>query len=149
MSIAAAEVAEVLGGPQILGREVRNARDLDALIREGVPKPALERLVWLFAEPFANSGENLRVALRNKIVPRATYQRVERFNLQVSETTERLARLYALASTAFADPHRTARFMMSPHPELGGRAPFDVALTEVGGREVEEVIERGLHGLPA
>ena len=28
-------------------------------------------------------------------------------------------------------------------------ARSDSALTEVGGREVEEVIERGLHGLPA
>ena len=80
---------------------------------------------------------------------RATYRRVQRFNLQVSETTERLARLYALAATAFADDGAAARFMLTPHPELDDRAPFDVALTEVGGREVEEVIERGLHGLPA
>ena len=67
----------------------------------------------------------------------------------MSETTERLARLYALAATAFADCGATARFMLTPHPELDDRAPFDVALTEVGGRAVEEVIERGLHGLPA
>ena len=134
---------------RILGRRVQDGRDLDALVREGVPKPALERLVSLLAEPMSGDGKDLRVRLRNKIVPRATYQRVERFNLQVSETTERLARLYALASHAFSDPSAAARFMMTPHPELSGRTPFDVALTEVGGREVEEVIERGLHGLPA
>ncbi len=63
--------------------------------------------------------------------------------------TERLARLYALAAQAFGSPPAAARFMMTPHPELSGRTPFDVALTGVGGREVEEVIERGLHGLPA
>ncbi|MYF71621.1 MAG: DUF2384 domain-containing protein, partial [Proteobacteria bacterium] len=40
-------------------------------------------------------------------------------------------------------------FLAGAHPELGDRAPFEVALTEIGGREVEEVIERGLHGLPA
>lgn len=34
-------------------------------------------------------------------------------------------------------------------PELNNRVPLEVALTEVGGREVEKVIERGLHGLPA
>ena len=139
----------MLGGRRILGRRVQDGRDLDALVREGVPKPALERLVSLLAEPMSGDGKDLRVRLRNKIVPRATYQRVERFNLQVSETTERLARLYALASHAFSDPSAAARFMMTPHPVLSGRTPFDVALTEVGGREVEEVIERGLHGLPA
>jgi putative toxin-antitoxin system antitoxin component (TIGR02293 family) len=87
--------------------------------------------------------------LRNKIVPRATYQRVDRFNLQVGETTERLARLYALALSVFENRAAAARFLMNPHPELDDRTPFDVALTEIGGREVEEVIERGLHGLPA
>ena len=149
MGIPAAEVAIVLGGRRILGRRVQDGRDLDELVREGVPKPALERLVSLLAEPMSGDGTTLRIRLRNKIVPRATYQRVERFNLQVSETTERLARLYALASQAFGKPAAAARFMMTPHPELSGRTPFDVALTEVGGREVEEVIERGLHGLPA
>ena len=39
---------------------------------------------------------DLTAQLRNKIVPRATYQRAKRLNLQVSETTEHLARLYAL-----------------------------------------------------
>jgi uncharacterized protein (DUF2384 family) len=38
---------------------------------------------------------------------------------------------------------------MTPHPELENRPPFDVALTETGGRLVEEVIEQALHGLPA
>lgn len=73
----------------------------------------------------------------------------ERLNPQVSETTARLARLYMLAFSVFEDCDATARFLTSAHPELEGRAPFDVALTEVGGRKVEEIIERGLHGLPA
>ena len=149
MSVAATEVAAVLGGRRVLGRRIRHGRDLEELIREGVPKPALERLVALLAEPYGSGGRDLRAGLRNRIVSRATYQRVVRFNLQVSETTERLARLYALAAAAFADRSAAARFMLTPHPELDDRTPFDVALTEVGGREVEEVIERGLHGLPA
>ena len=149
MSVAATEVAAVLGGQRLLGRRIRHTRDLEDLIREGVPKPALERLVALLAVPGGRDGRDHGAGLRNRIVSRATYQRAERFNLQVSETTERLARLYALAASAFSDGGAAARFMLTPHPELGDRAPFDVALTEVGGREVEEVIERGLHGLPA
>ena len=60
-----------------------------------------------------------------------------------------MARLYAMALSAFEDSDAAARFLTTPHDELEGRTPFDVALTEIGGREVEEVIERGLHGLPA
>ena len=147
MSVDAATIAGVLGGSDILGRPIRDMRDLEDAVRTGIPKPALDRLITTItsAEQASDSG----VRLRNKIVPRATYQRVERFNLQVSETTERIARLYALALSAFQDPDAAARFMVHRHPELGDRTPFDTALTEVGGREVEEIIERGLHGLPA
>jgi putative toxin-antitoxin system antitoxin component (TIGR02293 family) len=122
-------------------------RDLDSVVREGMPKVALDRL--LAALVAGQTGADLTVRLRNKIVPRATYQRVDRFNLQVGETTERLARLYALALSVFDDPAAATRFLLTPHPELENRAPFDAALTEIGGREVEEIIERGLHGLPA
>lgn len=147
MSVPAEEIVAVLGGRRALGRTVRTTRDLERLILEGMPKTALDRLIATLAR--GQSGEDLRVQLRNKIVPRATYQRVDRFNLQVGETTERVARLYTLALSIFEDPAAAARFLLSPHPELEGRAPFDVALTEIGGREVEEVIERGRHGLPA
>ncbi len=60
-----------------------------------------------------------------------------------SETAERIARLYAMTLAAFRDPGAAVRFMMRPHPELNGRAPFDATLTEAGGREVEEIIDRG------
>lgn len=122
-------------------------RELEGIVRAGIPKGALDAFIARLtsSQPTADAT----VQLRNKIVPRATYQRVARLNLQVSETTERLARLYALALAVFEDPGTAARFLMTEHPELDGRIPFDVALTEIGGREVEEVIARGLHGLPA
>ncbi len=147
MSVAAKQIADVLGGRRTLGRDVNSMRELEHLVRDGIPKPALDQFMNVLTEP--GLGPDLTVRLRNKIVPRATYQRAARLNLQVSETTERLARLYALVLSVFDDASRAQQFLMSPHPELQGRAPFDVALTEVGGRSVEEVIERGLHGLPA
>ena len=146
MSVAAEQIANVLGGRRVLGRRVSTMRELDDLVRDGLPKQALDTLIDALGE--SKYGE-FAIQLRNKIVPRATYNRVDRFNLQVSETTERMARLYAMALSVFDDPAAAARFMANPHPELEDRAPFDAALTEIGGREVEEVIERGLHGLPA
>lgn len=146
MNIPADQIADVLGGRQALGRRVKNMRELDDIVREGMPKTALDTFITRIGpKPY----REMAVRLRNKIVPRATYQRVDRFNQQVSETTERLARLYALALSVFEDRTAAIQFMMSEHPELEGRAPFEVALTEIGGREVEEIMERGLHGLPA
>jgi putative toxin-antitoxin system antitoxin component (TIGR02293 family) len=146
MNVPAEKIAEVLGGRRVLGRSVHSMRELDAIVREGMPKSALDRFIAFLT---ASNRSTETVQLRNKIVSRATYQRVDRFNVQVGETTERLARLYALALSVFEDRDAAKRFLMNPHPELDGRTPFDVALTEIGGREVEEVIERGLHGLPA
>ena len=131
----------------MLGQPVCSLRDLDDIVRRGMPKSALDAVIEHLATPHKREGTKAR--LRNSVVPRATYQRMQRLNLQASETTERLARLYALALSAFEDRHAAARFMTTPHDELEGRTPFNVALTEIGGREVEEVIERGLHGLPA
>ena len=147
MSVPANTIAEVLGGRRVLGRSVKSMRELEGIVREGMPKTALDVLIATLAAP--RNGPDLGISLRNKIVPRATYRRVDRFNLQVSETTERLARLYALALSIFENGAAATHFLMTPHPELEDRTPFDVALTEIGGREVEEIIERGLHGLPA
>jgi putative toxin-antitoxin system antitoxin component (TIGR02293 family) len=147
MSVPAEKIARVLGGRRVLGSSIRTMRELEAMVSKGVPKRALDTLLDALAA--SDPSTDLVVKLRNKVVPRATYQRVDRFNLQVSETTERLARLYAFVLDVFEDREAATRFMMTPHPELDDRAPFDVALTEVGGREVEEIIERGLHGLPA
>lgn len=146
MSVSAEQIAKWLGGDQILGRSVHSLRDLDSVVREGMPKPALDSLVSYLT---GTTKGDAAVRLRYRIVPRATYQRTDRFNLQVGETTERMARLFALAMEAFLDKDHASKFMMSPHPELDGHPPIEVALTEIGGRQVEEIIERGMHGLPA
>jgi putative toxin-antitoxin system antitoxin component (TIGR02293 family) len=146
MSVSAEQIAKWLGGDKVLGHPVHDLNDLNRLVQKGLPKPALDRLVSYLTGTQKGEAE---VRLRHRIVPRATYQRTKRFNLQVSETTERMARLFAMAMEAFEDEDQVSRFMMSPHPELSGETPFEVALTEIGGRQVEEVIERGMHGLPA
>lgn len=146
MSVSAEQIATWLGGDKVLGHRVQNLNDLNRLVKEGLPKSALDRLVSYLT---GTQKGDAAVRLRYRIVPRATYQRTKRFNLQVSETTERMARLFAMAMEAFQSTDQVSKFMMSPHPELNGETPFEVALTEIGGRQVEEVIERGMHGLPA
>lgn len=146
MSVTAANIAQVLGGRQTLGQRVVRMSQLEEIVREGLPKEALDKLIEdLTAAGFKES----RPPLRYRIVPRATYQRNARLKLQAGETTERLARLYALLQGIFTDKEAAVRFLSSKHPELDNRTPFEAALTEIGGRQVEEIIERGRHGLPA
>lgn len=146
MSMLAKNIATVLGGTKSLGKRVQTMRDLEAVVADGLSKTALDSLLSVFGKHYTERSAN---DMRYQIVPRATYQRVDRFNLQTSETIERIARLYAMALNVFVDPAAATRFMMKAHPELDQRSPFQTALTELGGRAVEELIERGMHGLPA
>ncbi len=143
--VTAKQIAEVLGGAKTLGRPVASMLELDEIITEGLPRSAFDELV---SHLVAGSEERRRVAIRDKIIPRATYQRARRLNLHYSETTERLARVYAMVRTLWQNELVACRFMSTPHPELGGKTPLEAALTEIGGRQVEEIIERGLYGLP-
>jgi len=135
-------VVELLGGTRTVGPSVRTLADLDAAVRAGLPRTALDRVV----EAAAPASE--RVWLRNRVVPRATYQRRRKLSPSHSATTERIARVTALANWVWEDEQKTQRFLWTPHAELAGRRPIEAALTEIGAREVEEVVQRGLHGLP-
>jgi putative toxin-antitoxin system antitoxin component (TIGR02293 family) len=61
---------------------------------------------------------------------------------------ERLARVIALSELLWDDPEAAQRFMSTPHPELRNRSPLDCAGTELGARQVEDVVMRALYGLP-
>jgi putative toxin-antitoxin system antitoxin component (TIGR02293 family) len=81
-------------------------------------------------------------------VSKATEQHGAKPNLGRSFQEERLARLFARARDIWGDEDEARRFLNAPHPELNGPTPVEVAVTEDGARQVEEVIERGRHGLP-
>lgn len=141
--VTAARIAEVMGGARVLHRQVTTLADLDEAVARGLPRSAVDALVARLANPQDSTR------LKHRIVPKATYQRHEQLNPAHSQKAERLARVFAMAEVAWGDPEEARRFMNMPHPELGGRTPLEVAMTELGARQVEQVLERGLHGLPA
>ena len=140
--VAVARIAEVMGGSRVLGRRVASWSDLDDAVAAGLPRAALDALVRRVGSP----ADSIR--LKYRIVPKATYQRSAHLNPAHSQKAERLARVFAMVEDIWQDETDARQFMNTPHPELNGRTPLEVAMTEVGARQVEEVIERGRHGLP-
>ncbi len=65
-----------------------------------------------------------------------------------SERTERLARVIAAAEAVWDDQNDAREWLTTPHPELGGRPPIECALTELGARQVESLLDRLQYGLP-
>jgi putative toxin-antitoxin system antitoxin component (TIGR02293 family) len=82
------------------------------------------------------------------VVPKSSLSRRGTLTPAQGEQTERLARLFAYAQRVFGDADDARAFMHNPHPELQGRRPVDAALSELGGRAVEKVLDALAYGLP-
>lgn len=141
--IQATDIASVMGGRRLMGRQIRTLSDLDRIVAHGIPRGALDRVLEVVFGADRSSAE-----FRNRVIPRATYQRKQILESPFSARVERIARVFAMARATWGDDEKARRFLFSPHPELEGEAPIEVALTELGARRVEAVMERGAHGLP-
>ena len=137
-------IAEVMGGPAILGRRVKSVGDLEKTISLGLPKKALRNTV---ERVYLSTGDARRAMFR--VVPEATFKRRTRLSHGESERTERLARVIAAAEHTWGDRQDAREWLTKPHPELGKRTPLESAATELGARRVEELLDRLFYAVPA
>jgi putative toxin-antitoxin system antitoxin component (TIGR02293 family) len=137
-------IARVMGGRAILRRPIHSIRDLERAVARGLPKRALRNTV---ERVLTRNAEVRRVMFR--VVPEATFKRRARLSPAESERTERLARVIAAAEYAWNKQEDARAWLTKPHPELGGRNPFETAMTELGARQVEELVDRLVYGIPA
>jgi len=140
----ASRVAALMGGKKVLGRTVETISDLRSAVESGLPKSALKCVVAHVARE-----ESAQRALMHKLVPEPTLRRLgRRLNLMGSERTERLARTTALAQDVWGDDDDARAFMTTPHAMLDGRTPAEMAVTDLGAREVEGILWSIAHGSP-
>ena len=133
-------IADILG----IQGEVHTVADLDGAVSRGLSKQSVVRVVARIA-----LNDRAARALRDQVIPSATWKRTKgRLSIQVSERTERLARVMAAAEYTWDDPDQARTWMNKPHSELAGRTPLSVATTELGARAVEEVLDKLFYGLP-
>ena len=134
------ETVRVLGGERVLGRRVRVMDDLRRAVIEGLPVAALAELVRHVGRP----------ELRYRVVPKATlHRRKTKLSLEESERLERLARVIALAEHVWENQEHAKIFLVNKQARLGGETPLDMARTELGAREVEELLWQIEYSLPA
>ena len=139
-------VSEVLGGTRTLKHRVRTLGDLHDLVAEGLPKTSVRALLSHLSERYA-----VEVGpVRDVIAPRATLKRRRtRLSPTESQRLERLARIVAMAEEVWQDTVKAAAFLTRPHRRLGGRTPLQMAATDLGARQVEELLASIDFGLPA
>jgi putative toxin-antitoxin system antitoxin component (TIGR02293 family) len=140
-----AAVVSVLGGPRALGRRVRTALDMAELIEHGIPQSVAQRLrgrLKLTERELA-----LCLGVSAKTLQRLARRRRARLTAVQSDRLYRLARLAAFAEEVFERPDRALEWLRQPQRGLGDRVPLDLVRTEVGAREVEDLLGRIEYGV--
>lgn len=137
-------IAEVLGGRKVLGKTVRRPGDLAELVRKGLPARSIKPLASKLS--FSN-----RILSRVLGIPERTMTRRlsegSRLTAAESDRTVRLARLYAIAVELIGDEEKAVQWLHAPNRALGGERPLDLLDTDVGAREVEDVLGRIAYGV--
>jgi putative toxin-antitoxin system antitoxin component (TIGR02293 family) len=142
--ISSQAVAKVMGGARVLKSTVRSPADLERLVSNGLPVGVVDHtLGYVIEDPLT------RKRVKNALIPPATLKRRKvMLSPEESARFERVARVMAVAESAWEDHADAQRFMTTPHPLLEGRPPIDVAETDLGARRVEDILAAIEYALP-
>ena len=85
------------------------------------------------------------------VSPRTLERRLVKGTLTPSESDRvyRLIRLFKQAEKTLGSPEDAQSWLKSPQMRLSGRVPLEIARYEAGSREVEDLLGRIRHGIPA
>ena len=144
MTPRVSEVVRIMGGERVLGRRLRTSDDLRRAVEAGLPVAALHHVAAHLARGAAGAS-----AFKYRVVPKATLHRRGRtLSLEESERLERLARITALAEEVWEDPELAREFLTSRQAQLADETPLDLARTDLGAREVEDLLWKIEYSLP-
>jgi len=140
-----AQVAELLGGDQILGPGTRNERGLERRAREGFPVEVLSVL--------EEKGILTQEDVFGWIIPRRTLshrlRKHQPLSLDESNSVSRVARIFAIAVETFGSDQRACAWLRRPLLHFDGRMPLEMLVTDLGTHQVEVLLGRIAHGIAA
>jgi putative toxin-antitoxin system antitoxin component (TIGR02293 family) len=120
------------------GSKATHPTDLIRQIQKGLRFAELETLQNSMDLPFEQLAAKLCMS-------RSTLQRRKaagRLSPEESDKVVRLSRLLEHATTVFGDVEKARAWLKHPQYGLGGAVPLEYAQTEVGAREVDNLLGR-------
>src|SRR5437899_1684587 len=135
-------VIEQLGGEPILRHPLRTEADLEGAIREGFPQTVVKEVMHAAGITLKELAKSLDLSERS-LQRRRREGRLARYE---SDRLYRLARIVALADEFLGDHERAIRWLKRPNGALGGIAPVAALDTELGARQVENILGRIAYG---
>jgi putative toxin-antitoxin system antitoxin component (TIGR02293 family) len=122
----------------VRGPSFRTAQQTIGALKAGLPMEELEELRRWLDVPMDRLAPVLGLS-------KATLHRRKlagRLDAQESDRILRLARLMRLATDVLEAEENARRWLLAPQRGLGGVVPLDFADTELGAREVEDLLHR-------
>ena len=135
--------SEGMVGGFIRGEVDETAREVILLLRLGLPVAELDELQSRLEVPMERLAPMLGIS-------KATLHRRKaegRLGVAESDRVVRFARLLGKAAFVMESYEEGRRWLMSPQVGLGGEIPLEFAETEVGAREVENLLGRIEYGV--
>ena len=142
-AISAAGVLKLLGGIRPSRKRQLSPPEVRAAVRKGLPFSALEAL----QKEVELTGKELGAVLG--IPERTIARRKEEQHLTAAESDRlyRVARTVAHANSVLGGSYRGRTWLKRPNRALGDEAPLTLLDTDVGARQVEEVLLRLAYGI--
>lgn len=143
ISTVTPDVVHILGGRAAFERRPRSSAELRARILDGLPYAALESVMGIFHLERSEVCEALDLS------PRTFSRRKIERRLQPDESDRlyRMARIAARATEVLGDTETAARWLHRSNRALGGDPPLHLVRTDLGSRQVEQVLGRIEHGV--
>ena len=137
-------LVEVLGGPSVFkGRTVPTSTELRERIKQGLPFRSLESV----RERLRLSVPEAATVLHMPIRTMARRRHTRKLDPVESDRLYRIARVAAEAVSVFGAEDKATTWLQRPNRALNGELPIRLLDTDVGARQVEDILGRIEHGI--
>jgi putative toxin-antitoxin system antitoxin component (TIGR02293 family) len=139
-------IVDLLGGTTMLGSDSIDRDQLFSAARDGLPPESLSHLTGTLSSSDRGSSE-----VANWVEDRLASDSVSQDKLcpETSEMMLRIASLLAALIGLYGDMEKAIEFLLTPHRQLDGNAPVQAIFSASGVQAVNDLVLRGLTGMPA
>jgi putative toxin-antitoxin system antitoxin component (TIGR02293 family) len=142
-SVSAVEILKVLGASRLAKKSGSAATELRAAVRRGLPFAAFQALLKGLGLPQRVLSDVLGIPERTI----ARRKQEQHLTPTESDRLYRVARAVAHASSVLGDAAKARDWLKRPNRALGDECPLELLDTEIGARQVEDVLLRLAHGI--
>lgn len=137
-------VVDVLGGASVFkGRTVLTSTELRERIKRGLPYRSLESVRERLRLSVPEAASVLHMPVRTLARRRQT----RRLDGDESDRLYRIARVAAQAFALFNTEDKAATWLRRPNRALNGELPIHLLDTDIGARQIEDILGRIQHGV--